>query len=130
MKCAPRWRCPRTIVRMAWGHLRLALAGLSHVLNVLGAATSASCRGHFGPTAWARLPVVYFAAERPWAELIRDLVVAGGSCGLDVIEEGLLIIWAPTVVGTSELAGQLWDARQDFASIGVSAVRSWAEGAR
>ena len=65
-----------------------------------------------------------------WSHQAGGRHVAGGSCGLDVIEEGLLIIWAPTVVGTSELAGQLWDARQDFASIGVSAVRSWAEGAR
>jgi hypothetical protein len=78
------------------GGLELGVAGLVHALASVGCFPAASCRGHSGPEAWARHPVVYLAVDRPRASVLEQFVqVAGYGFGVDLERSDLLIIEGP-----------------------------------
>jgi hypothetical protein len=65
--------------RVTLAGLELGVAGLVYCLAAAGMNPAASCRGHPGPSAWSRIPVVLFAADRIHAELLVPLVRDSGA---------------------------------------------------
>lgn len=88
--------------------LELGVAGLVYCLAAAGMYPAASCRGHPGPSAWSRIPVVLFAADRIHAELLVPLVRDSG-CGFNIQQSRgeLLVIESKSIEGTLDLAGAL-----------------------
>ena len=88
--------------------LELGVAGLVYCLAAAGMYPAASCRGHPGPSAWSRAPVVLFATDRIRAELLVPLVRNSG-CGFNIAQSRaeLLVIESKSIEGTLDLADDL-----------------------
>lgn len=88
--------------------LELGVAGLVYCLAAAGIYPAASCRGHPGPSAWSRIPIVLFATERTRAELLVPLVRDSG-CGFNIAQSRseLLVIESKSIEGTLDLADAL-----------------------
>lgn len=88
--------------------LELGVAGLVYCLAAAGMYPAASCRGHPGPSAWSRTPVVLFAADRIHAELLAPLV-RDSRCGFNIAQSRgeLLAIESKSIEGTLDLADAL-----------------------
>jgi hypothetical protein len=102
--------------------LELGVAGLSYALSTVGLPTAASCRGHDG--GWAAHPVVFFAAQRLRAEVLERLV-SGTRCGfiIDPARSQLLVLEAPSVADTVELAQAVLSNRKELAAARVPRPR-------
>lgn len=103
------------------GGLDVGVAGLVLALASIGVLPAASCRGHFGPSAWSPHPVVYLAADRAHAEWLEPLVFRSG-CGfcLDSERSDLLCITAPSVLETMNLALDILDSADTDWPAGLS----------
>jgi hypothetical protein len=97
--------------------LELGVAGLVYCLAAAGMYPAASCRGHPGPSAWSRNPVVLFAADRMRAELLASLV-RDSACGFNVAQSRgeLLAVESKSIEGTLDLADILLQELSAFNS--------------
>jgi hypothetical protein len=98
--------------------LELGVAGLVYCLAAAGMYPAASCRGHPGPSAWSRTPVVLFAADRIHAELLVPLV-RDSRCGFNVAQSRgeLLAVESKSIEGTLDLADILLQGLSAFNSM-------------
>jgi len=96
-------------------NLELGVAGLVYCLAAAGMYPAASCRGHPGPSAWSRIPVVFFATDRVRAQLLEPLVRDSG-CGFNIGQSRgeLLVIESKSIEGTLDLADALLGELQSF----------------
>jgi hypothetical protein len=96
------------------GGLELGVAGLVLALAVHGCIPAASCRGHFGELSeprWADRPVVYIAAEKKHIERLVPLArVSGCGFGLDEERPKLIVVEAPSIVESMQLADEILGA--------------------
>lgn len=101
--------------------LELGVAGLVYCLTAAGMYPAASCRGHPGPSAWSRIPVVFLATDRARAERLVPLVRDSG-CGFNVGQSraGLLVIESKSIQGTLDLADALLRELSTFATASLS----------
>jgi hypothetical protein len=102
--------------------LELGVAGLVYCLAAAGMYPAASCRGHPGPSAWSRIPVVFLATDRARAELLVPLVRDSG-CGFNLGQSRgeLLVIESKSIEGTLDLAVALLRELSTFAAASLSA---------
>ncbi|WP_437770409.1 hypothetical protein [Arthrobacter sp. KNU40] len=91
------------------GGLELGVGALAYALSAGKIFPAASCRSHVARS-WAPYPVVYFASNRPRAELLRDLIRHNG-CGFDSDSNRpeLLLVAAPSLVDVLDLAQAVLD---------------------
>jgi hypothetical protein len=89
--------------------LDIGVAGLVFALNATGCVTSTSCRGHPGSARVAsdHARVRVFATPSLGARIAA--VVATSGCGLTIDDDGVGLIYAPSVVETIALAELLID---------------------
>ena len=101
--------------------LELGVAGLVYCLAAAGMYPAASCRGHPGPSAWSRIPVVFFATNRVRAELLGPLVRDSG-CGFNIGQSRgeLLVIESKSIVGTLDLADAILRELSIFVTVSLS----------
>ncbi len=101
--------------------LELGVAGLVYCLAAAGMYPAASCRGHPGPSAWSRIPVVLFATDRIRAELLVPLVRDSG-CGFNIAQSRgeLLAIESKSIEGMLDLADALLRELSTFNSAPLS----------
>jgi len=87
-------------------------------LAAAGMYPAASCRGHPGPSAWSRIPVVFIATDRTHAELLEPLVRDSG-CGFNIVQSRgeLLVIESRSIEGTLDLADALLRELRSFTII-------------
>jgi len=99
-------------------NLELGVAGLVYCLAAAGMYPAASCRGHPGPSAWSRIPVVFIATDRTHAELLEPLVRDSG-CGFNIGQSRgeLLVIESRSIEGTLDLADALLRELRSFTII-------------
>jgi len=95
--------------------LEIGVAGLVACLANVGCWPAASCRGHPGPHAWARHPVVYLAADRPRVTMLLPLLDEAG-CGIavDHARGNLLAVVGDSVTRTVALARLVFETRAAF----------------
>lgn len=88
--------------------LEIGVAGLVYCLSAAGMYPAASCRGHTGPNAWSRNPVVLLAADQAHAEVLAPLV-GDSDCGfnIDPARADLLVIESGSIENTLHLAGAI-----------------------
>jgi hypothetical protein len=91
------------------GGLELGVGALAYALSAGKLLPAASCRSHVARS-WAPYPVVYFASNRPRAELLRDLI-RQNRCGFDADHDRpeLLLVAAPSLVDMLDLAQSVLD---------------------
>jgi hypothetical protein len=103
--------------------LDVGVAAAVMALNAAGCVTSTSCRGHPGLATRERdYPQIRVFADRARGALVAEAVAAAG-CGLDLDNEGVGLLWAPSVQETIALAGQLISMRPRFDLVGPRAFR-------
>lgn len=91
------------------GGLELGVGALAYAISAGKMFPAASCRSHVARS-WAPYPVVYFASNRPRAELLRDLIRHNG-CGFDSDSDRpeLLLVAAPSLVDILDVAQAVLD---------------------
>lgn len=101
--------------------LEIGVAGLVYCLSAAGMYPAASCRGHTGPNAWSRNPVVLFAAGQAHAEMLEPLV-RDTDCGfnIDTARPELLVVESGSIEHTLDLADAILRNINSFASLGDS----------
>jgi hypothetical protein len=98
--------------------LEIGVAGLVYALAAAGMYPAASCRGHADSNAWSASPVVFFAADRPHAEVLQPLV-REAECGfeIDPARPEMLVIASASVQETLALAKKILSAISNFTEL-------------
>ena len=101
--------------------LELGVAGVVYCLAAAGMYPAASCRGHPGPSAWSRIPVVLLATDRTRAELLAPLVRDSG-CGFNIAQSRgeLLAVESRSIEGTLDLADAVLRELSTFTTASLS----------
>jgi hypothetical protein len=94
--------------------LDLGVAAAVPALSASGCVTSTSCRGHAGRSGPDRYyPKVRFLSDRVRGELVSRAAASAG-CGFGVDDEGVGMIWAPSVAEMMDFAAELSSCRSAF----------------
>lgn len=119
---APSDEAPGFFSSHAWSGvegLELGVAGISYALNVVGAVTAASCRGHSAAhRQWSEYPVVIFAIDRERAALLERLAERTG-CGFEIGEgrPQFLAMYAASITDLMALARRALDHAPQFTAL-------------
>lgn len=102
---------------LALGGLDAGVAGLTLALNAAGCLTTTSCRSHPGrPRAGIDYPQVRFYCDADRASITRELA-AHARCGFAAGDDGVLEVWAPSVIEMMNLAAAVLSARDRFGAL-------------
>lgn len=94
--------------------LDLGVAAAVLALSASGCVTSTSCRGHAGRSGPDRdYPKVRFFSDRERGDLVSRAAASAG-CGFGVDDEGVGMIWAPSVAEMMDFAAELSSRRSAF----------------
>jgi hypothetical protein len=97
--------------------LDYGVAGLVLALNHVGVGTAVSCRGHSGDQAWVGYPLVRCTTDACRLPILFEL--AGRcNCGVEVESDGLISVWAQSIMDTMSLGGEVLATRSRFDGCG------------
>jgi hypothetical protein len=105
----------------------LGVAGLVLILSASGYATCYSCRGHAHYLS-DQIPQVRLATESERLALLAECA-SGVGCGIEVGDDGLVSVYAPSVSELHALAHLLVSRRADFDALPPPPWLSWVRAA-